>query len=210
LTNLPEHGLAIMRKFRAAAFALPITLLCLVPVVSGAAARTLSSQLEVFDKVPTVRPEFPVPSEPNQLFYIQRSVNDNTVIYAANLDGRGHLDRDKPVNVYWRWYNVDGHKKPLNFLERMMAYGVRTVSTRSGNAGIGVRLAALPERELTLDEDDKGKPEAVLQMGNHLARLVYVYLQVDDHGFMPSVKAIDVFGIDKLTGKALREHIVQE
>ena len=199
-----------MRNLRAAAFALPITLLCLVPVVSGAAARTLSSQVQVLDKVPTTRPEYPVPNEPNQLFYIQRSVNDNTVIYAANLDRRGHLDRDTPINVYWRWYNVDGHKKALNFLERMMAYGVSTVSTRSGSGGVGVRLAALPERKLTVDEDDTGKPEAVLQMGNRLARLVYVYLEVDDHGFMPSVKTIDVFGIDKLTGKALREHIVQE
>ena len=199
-----------MQNLRAAAFALPITLFCLVPVISSAAARTLSSQVEVFDKLPTARPEFPVPNEPNQLFYIQRSVNDNTVIYAANLDRRGHLDRDTPINVYWRWYNVDGHKKALNFLERMMAYGVSTVSTRSSSGGVGVRLAALPERKLTIDQDDTGKPEAILQIGNHLAHLVYVYLQVDDHGFMPSVKAIDVFGIDKLTGKALREHIVQE
>jgi len=199
-----------MQNLRAAAFALPITLFCLVPVISSAAARTLSSQVEVFDKVPTARPEFPVPNEPDQLFFIQRSVNDNTVIYAANLDEHGHLDRDTPIKVYWRWYNVDGHKKALNFLERMMAYGVRTVSSSSSGGSIVVRLAALPERKLTIDEDDKGRPEVVLRMGNHQARLVYVYLQVDDHGFMPSVKAIDVFGIDKLTGKALREHIVQE
>ena len=210
MTNLPEHWLAIMRNLRAAAFALPITLFCLVPVVSGAAARTLSSKVEVLDQVPAARPEFPVPNEPNQLFYIQRSVNDNTVIYAANLDRRGRLDRDTPIDVYWRWYNVDGHKKALNFLERMMAYGVRTIASNSSGGSVAVRLAALPERKLTLDQDDKGRPEAILQMGNRLARLVYVYLQVDDHGFMPSVKAIDVFGIDKLTGKALREHIVQE
>jgi len=209
LTNLPEHWLAIMRNLRAAAFALPIALF-VVPAASNAAARTLSSQIEVLDKVPAVRPEFPVPNEPDQLFFIQRSVNDNTVIYAANLDGHGHLDRDTPINVYWRWYNVDGHKKALNFLERMMAYGVRTVSSSSSGGNVVVRLAALPERVLTVDEDDRGKPEAVLRMGNHPARLVYVYLQVDDHGFMPSVKAIDVFGVDKLTGKALRERIVQE
>lgn len=210
MTNLSEHWLVIMRNLRAAAFALPIILLFLAPVTSSAAARTLSSKVEVFDKVPTARPEFPVPNEPNQLFYIQRSVNDNTVIYAANLDRNGHFNRDTPINVYWRWYNVDGHKKSLNLLERMMAYGVRTISSSSSGGGVGVKLAALPERKLTVDEDDKGKPEAVLQMGNRLARLVYVYLQVDDHGFMPSVKAIDVFGIDKLTGKALREHIVQD
>jgi hypothetical protein len=182
----------------------------LPPSAEKADARALSSQIEVLDRVPRVRPEFPVPNEPDQLFYIERSVNDNTVVYAAHFDRHGRVDPNSPVDVYWRWYNVDGHKKPLNFIERMTAYGVRRLNAGPSGQGIAVKLVALPERRLIIDKDDKGHPEALLQMGTRTARLVYVYLQVDDRGFMPNVTAMDVFGIDKGTGKILHEHIVQD
>jgi hypothetical protein len=205
-----ELLVCLMRNQRPRALIVSVSVVLSLFSAESVEARTLSSQVETLDKLPTLHPEYPVPSEPNQLFYIQRSVNANTVVYTANLDDRSQLDRDEPVNAYWRWYNVDGHKKSLNFLERTMAFGVRTFSGDPQARGIGIKLVALPERKLTVDQDEEGKPEALLQIGDRLARLVYVYLQVDDQGFMPSVTAIDILGIDKLTGKALREHIVQK
>lgn len=176
---------------------------------AGAEARALRSDVSEVAQIPALRPEYPVPREPNMLFYIQRSVNSNTVIYAARVDAQGRLDQSKPIEVYWRWYNVDGHRRPLNFFERMMAFGVN-VDKRSGNAArIPFQVSALRERQLVLDKDNRGAPEALIQIGTHLARLVYVYLQVDDRGMMPDVTAIDIFGIDKLSGKALHEHVVR-
>jgi hypothetical protein len=157
-----------------------------------------------------VRPEFPVPSEPNQLFYIQRSVNANTVVYAAHVDAHGHIDAGAPVDAFWRWYNVDGQRKPLNFVERTMAYGVKILSSASPGHSIAVGIAALPERRLLVDQDDRGQPEALIQIGDRMAKLVYVYLQVDNSGFMPNVTSMDLFGLDKGTGKALREHVVPD
>ena len=69
-------------------------------------------------------------------------------------------------------------------------------------------MAALPEQELLLEQDGHGHPEALIQFGNRMARLIYVYLQVDDSGLMPNVLAMDLFGFDKLTGKPLREHVI--
>jgi hypothetical protein len=175
-----------------------------------AAARKLASQVLQLNRIPNVRPEFPVPSEPNQLFYIQRSVNANTVVYAAHVDAHGRFDADSPVDAFWRWYNVDGKRKPLNFVERTMAYGVKILSSAAPGHSIAVRIAALPERKLLVDRDDKGQPEALIQIGDRMAKLVYVYLQVDNSGFMPNVTSMDLFGLDKATGKALREHVVPD
>jgi len=173
-----------------------------------AGARELTSQVTELDHIPSVRTEFPVPSDPNMLFYIQRSVNANTLVYAAHIDSPGRIDLDAPVDVYWRWYNVDGHRKPLNFIERMMAYGVKSVAHRGPGSAVTFKVAALPERELLLEQDGHGHPEALMKFGNRTARLVYVYLQVDDSGLTPKVTAVDIFGIDKLTGKSLREHVI--
>jgi hypothetical protein len=175
----------------------------------GALARALMSSVTEVSQIPSLRPEFPVPKEPNMLFYIQRSVNSNTVIYAARVDAQGRPDQSDPIEVYWRWYNVDGHRKPLNFIERNMAYGVSLDRhTRTPNA-VAFKVEALPERKLLLQRDSRGGLEALIQIGNHLARLVYVYLQVDDRGLMPDVTSIDLFGVDTLSGKALHEHVVR-
>jgi hypothetical protein len=180
----------------------------LLAAPGGAAARELTSQVTELEKIPSTRPEFPVPNEPHMLFYIQRSVNSNTVIYAANLDAQGRLDPHAPVEAYWRWYNVDGHRKTLNFAERMMAYGVNSVVSDKKSGKTTFKVAALPERRLQLDLDGSGHPEALMQLGGRWARLVYVYLMVDDSGLLPTVTALDLFGIEKATGKPLHEHLV--
>jgi hypothetical protein len=59
-----------------------------------------------------------------------------------------------------------------------------------------------------LTQGEAGHPEALIKLGNHTAKLVYVYLLVDDSGLTPTVTALDIFGIDTLTGKALREHVI--
>jgi hypothetical protein len=175
---------------------------------SATQARQLSSQVTELDEIPHLRPEFKVPDDPDMLFYIERSPNSNTVVYAVNRNAQGNLDSGAPVTAFWRWFNVDGQKKALNFVERMMAYGVQFNKAAAGEP-VTFKIAALPERTLSLDLEDKQHPRALIQMGSHTARLVYVYLNVVEGGLMPSVPSLDIFAIDNTSGKALREHIVQ-
>ena len=119
--------------------------------------RDLTSQVTELNHIPSMRAEFPVPNDPGVLFYIQRSVNSNTVVY-AHVDLHGRFDPEAPVDVYWRWYNVDGRRKPLNLIERTMAYGVRSVGELASSGTVTFQVAALPERALLLEAvtDDVG------------------------------------------------------
>jgi len=171
-------------------------------------ALELTSSVTELGQISRMRPEYPVPNEPNMLFYIERSVNSNTVVYAAHIDSRGHIDPDAPVDAYWRWYNVDGHRKPLNLIERLMAYGVRPAGHGGPGGAVAFKVVALPQREIFVVQDKEGRPEAVVQFGNRWTKLVYVYLHVDDSGLVPKVTAMELFGIDKLTGKPLQEHVI--
>lgn len=186
--------------------AVAIALLAMATV--AAEGRELTSEVTELDHLPVMRAEFPVPSEPNMLFYIQRSVNANTVVYAARVDSVGHIDPDSPVEAYWRWYNVDGARKPLNFFERTLAYGVTSVARGASGKTVSFRVAALPEREIVLQQDSNGTPEALMKFGDHVARLVYVYLKVDDSGLIPQVTALDLCGIEVTSGRALHEHVI--
>lgn len=172
-----------------------------------AAARDFASTVTESDALPRLRPEFQTPSEPNQLFYVQRSVNANTVVYAARLDAQGDFDSREPVEGFWRWFNVDGHKKPLNFIERMMAYGVQTDPPRK-DAPRTFRIAALPERNLTLSFDSQKKPQALMRIGDRNVKVAYVYLQVVEGGLTPKVPSLDILGTDTTTGRAVHEHLI--
>ena len=188
-------------KFR---FALFLALLVTFP----AQARDFSSSISESDEVVHLRPDFKVPAEANQLFYVQRSPNANTVVYVAKLDAQGNFDSRAPVEAFWRKFNIDGNRQPLNFIERMMAYGVK-LSARKQAQPITFTIAALPQRRLTLSLDAQHHPQATMAIGTHTVKLVYVYLQVVDGALLPSVPSLDIFGIDTSSGKAIHEHLIQ-
>ncbi|HEY2011514.1 MAG TPA: DUF4833 domain-containing protein [Rhizomicrobium sp.] len=177
-------------------------------VAMPAWARDFTSTISEGAEIAHLRPEFKVPDEPNQLFYIQRSPNSNTVIYAARLDGHGDFDPRQPVEGFWRKFNIDGSRQPLNFIERAMAYGVKFDAIKPGQP-ITFRVAALPDRKLTLAMDAQHRPEALLQIGSHTVKVAYVYLQVVEGGLLPSVPSLDIFGTDISSGKAIHEHLIQ-
>jgi Domain of unknown function (DUF4833) len=180
-----------------------------VLVALPAEARDFSSSVTETSEIVHLRPEFKVPDEPNQLFYVQRSPNSNTVIYAARLDARGNLDSRMPVEGFWRKFNIDGSKQPLNFIERMMAYGLKLDARKAGQP-ITFTIAALPERKLTLTLDAQHHPVATMPIGGHVVKVSYVYLEVVEGGLLPSVPSLDIFGTDIASGKAIHEHLIQK
>lgn len=169
-------------------------------------ARDFSSSVSESNEIVQIRPEFKVPDEPNQLFYVQRSPNANTVVYAAKLDAKGEWDSRTPVEAFWRKFNIDGGKKNLNFIERMMAYGVRVTA---GNPA-SFTIAALPERKLILGWDAQHRPQATMTIGSRTVKVAYVYLQVVEGGLTPEVPSLDIVGTDIASGKAVREHLIQK
>ena len=189
-------------------FALLAVLMTLPAVTLRAQARDFSSSVTESAEIQQLRPEFKVPDEPNQLFYVQRSPNANTVIYAAKLDAQGNFDSRGPVEAFWRKFNIDGSKQPLNFMERMMAYGVK-VNARKAEEPITFTIASLPQRKLTLGWDAQHHPQATMTMGSRVVKLAYVYLQVVEGGLMPSVPELDIFGTDLANGKAVHEHLTE-
>jgi hypothetical protein len=174
-----------------------------------AAARDFTSEIKESAEIPKMRPEFKTPDEPGQLFYIQRSPNSNTVIYAARLDGQGNLDKSAPVEAFWRKFNIDGSKQPLNFIERNMAYGVRLDKPAPGQP-VSFSITPLPERKLTVSLDGEHKPQALMQIGSHKVKVAYVYLHVVEGGLLPKVPELDIFGTDIASGKAIHERLIQK
>lgn len=173
-------------------------------VAEAAKVRALPSTVAVHDSLPEVRPEFPVPDDPNQLFFLQRSTNANTVVYAARFLPDGRLDPIKPLDAYWRRFNTTGERKALGFFENRFAFGVKTRPIAGENA-YEVWFVAFPERRAVLTQDGPGKARISLKAGDYDISLAYGFVDVDQSGFIDEVVQVRIFGFDRATGKPVSE-----
>lgn len=71
--------------------------------------------------------KFPTPTGiANQLFYLQRDPNTNTIICELNVDNDGIPHKNEPIKVYWLRYGNKGEREELNYIQRKFAYGIQT------------------------------------------------------------------------------------
>lgn len=166
-----------------------LTAFVLQPRDATAATLALQSR-ESAGALPQIQPNWPVPRDGGQVFYIQRSPNKNTVVYAARMEN-GAIDPNRPIQAYWRRFNDAGEAKALNGIERRLAYGVN--ARANGDGTYRVTFKALPSKSMTLRMDG-GRPALFLQMGEAEAQLVYAYLEVDEGGLIPSVTDLKLIG----------------
>lgn len=121
----------------------------------GSEQSVRGSSVEIHDDIPVVRPDFPEPDEPGMLFYLQRSTNSNTIVYAANFLDDGTLDPDEPVVAYWRRFNTTGERKPLKMIEDNFAFGIRAQATDDPNV-FKLYVVSYADRKATLKLVNRG------------------------------------------------------
>lgn len=170
----------------------------------GDAARLRSVQVAETAILPAIRPDWPIPREANQLFYLQRSSNSNTVVYTALFDSAGNLRAKRPAQVYWRRYNTTGERKALKAIEQRFAYGMN-IKPRKTTGEYTVTLKPLPELPMVLRQTAPGKAELIAMIGGRQVRAVYAFVTVDESGLVPKVTTLSVHGVDRATGKAITE-----
>lgn len=148
---------------------------------------------------------FPVPVTANQLFYLQRTANTNTVVYEANLNSKGQLDEDNPVHVYWIRYPEGGIKKELSYIQRVFAYGIKT--KRQSPDVYNTHVVSYKKAQLVVRKSLKdGKYHAYTTINHREALLQRIFVKIDGGAFWsPNVIYIELKGRDENTGEELME-----
>ena len=170
----------------------------------GIAGRLTSVEVTEAATLPAIRPNWPIPDEPNQLFYLQRSSNKNTIIYTTVFDANGNLRASAPGQAYWRRYNTTGERKALKPIEWRFAYGLN-IKKRPEPGEYTVTLKPLPELPMILRQTGPGQAELLVRIGNKMVRPVYAFVTIDESGLIPKVTDISLHGIDPASGRAVSE-----
>ncbi len=148
---------------------------------------------------------YPIPDVSDMLFYIQRNQNPNTVIYQIQKDCSGSFVRNNPIYVFWRQFDNNGKDKPLNYIQRKLAYGYDYDVIN--NDAIQMNIISYPNYKIFITKNDEQIYKAVSKINNRWAELSNVYVFVEEQGAFPVVKYLELYGIQIDTGLPCYEKI---
>ncbi|TAK45148.1 MAG: DUF4833 domain-containing protein [Saprospiraceae bacterium] len=174
------------------------------PVASGQG----STSAEKESTPPNGRPADYItpPKTERSLFFIQRNLNKNTIVYDARLKSDGSFE-GKPIDVYWRRYATTGERRDLKWLERSFAYGYNAKKEKNDNS-YWIELTAYDKRKIHLQKTPDGKPVATMTIGGKYCQLEYIWVFADNSGSWPKVKHVDLHGKNMITGEPVFERIL--
>lgn len=152
--------------------------------------------------------KFPTPKGiSNQLFYLQRDPNTNTIICQLNQDKNGVVNKTEPVLVYWMRYGDQGEKKDLGYIQRKFAYGIETRAMDKEQYELRfVSHKKLP-MYLVKSEDDK-KYHVYVTVNNKKIQIERIFLRIEGGSFwLPNVKYVEIKGINTSNNATTTERI---
>lgn len=147
--------------------------------------------------------DYPRPPQTAQhLFFIQRNLNSNTIVYDMDLKD-GQIKKGHPIDAYWLRYQEDGSRKDLSWLQAVLAYGY---TSKVMEEGYRIKLKAYNDRYLSLTKQgDNWKAFIELNGVNCVLKNIYVF--ADESGIFPDVKYVDIYGLHPQTGTEIKERI---
>lgn len=153
---------------------------------------------------------YPVPGKSNNmLFYLQRSFNHNTIIYALNKLPDGSVNSKSPIHVYWIRYQEHGQKAELSLLQKK-AFGVNCeVSDRTKGSFI-LNFNHFDKRDIFLSRSVTGDYKAFVTINHELAELTSAFIQSESNtsGMPRSFKFLEFHGTSVISGKRVSEKIM--
>ncbi len=151
---------------------------------------------------------FPVPKNiPNQLFYLQRDPNINTIICALNVKN-GQLDKHEPVRVFWIRYTEQSQQKELSYIQRTFAYGIKAHALSNDEFELNfVSYKKFPLRLAKSERTPGYYVYATVNQKKVILRRLYLHIEGGTL-WMPNVKYIQVEGINASTGESTVERIM--
>jgi phosphatidylglycerophosphate synthase len=150
---------------------------------------------------------FPIPKGiKNQLFYLQKTPNTNTIVCELNLSQDGKIDEENPVHVFWIRFKEFGQKAELSFIQRTFAYGIK--SKPLGEGKYEIHFVSYKKKPFYLIKSTADNQyHAYANIDQKVAILKRIYIKINPGGtfWSPNVEYIELKGIDPTTGKEVME-----
>ncbi|MBS1562813.1 MAG: DUF4833 domain-containing protein [Bacteroidetes bacterium] len=151
-------------------------------------------------------PGFPIPQgNPNQLFFLQRTPNINTIVCELNFKTNGELNEDEPVHVFWIRYGESGQRAELSFIQRNFAYGVKTRLLSKDKYEL--HFVSYKKAMMYLTKAADNKYHVFTSINQKQAILNRIYIKINPGGsfWSPNIEYVELAGTEPGTNKEVLE-----
>ena len=147
---------------------------------------------------------FPVPvGNPNQLFYLQRTSNTNTIICELNYKN-GTLNVEEPVHVFWIRFTDKGVKEELNFVQKKFAYGIK--SQLIAKDKYELNFVSYKKFPMYLMKGSDNKYHVYGTINQKQAIVNRIFVKINGGSFWtPNVEYVEIKGVDPSNGREVIE-----
>jgi hypothetical protein len=145
------------------------------------------------------RKKYPVPSGiENLLFYVQRTLNTNTIIYQLNTDSKGELIEMDPIKYYYINYAHNSEVEPVSNIQKKLAYGIEIKLIDDAKKSYSFTLNSVKQRVLYLILSPKDKKYHVYcEINKKMSTLTNIFVKMDTKSIgLFKVKSIELIGKD--------------
>ena len=153
---------------------------------------------------------FPEPAPNKQMqFYLQRTMDRNTLIYELNYDADGQLNEKKPIRIYWIDFDDGAKISPLTFAQSKFAYGIESEMIDKTKGIFQFNLVSYKKVKLFLKPTGKNNhyQTHVLIKGKQ-AILTKIFIKIIGGTYIsPVVSYIELMGEELQTGRQIVEQI---
>ncbi len=137
--------------------------------------------------------DYPVPNEIEcLLFYIQRNLNKNTVVYELNKYPNGRVNPHYPMRVYWVQYSDGGVQEELNFIQNKLAFGYTTEQIDANT--FEIIMVSYKALRFFLAQDNDGRHRVITTINGTQSYLSNIYVYANELGLFPDVKYFELYG----------------
>lgn len=145
----------------------------------------------------------------NMLFYVQRTINANTIVYTLNQDKDGNLNEKEPIKVYWIKYAQGGKIDPLTYIQRNYAYGVKSKLIDKDKESYLLEFVSYNKKQFyLLKSKTDSKYHVWGYINNKLTILTNILVKIEGGTFwIPNVKYVEVKAIDPTVSEEVTEII---
>ena len=149
---------------------------------------------------------FPTPTgNPNQLFYLQRTPNTNTIVCELKYKN-GALDPDEPVHTFWIRYGEQGQRAELSYIQRKFAYGVKAKAL--GGDKYELRFAGYKKYVMNMRRGHDVKYHVYANVNNKEIILHRIFVKINGGSmFSPNVEYVELKGTIEATGEEVTERM---
>jgi phosphatidylglycerophosphate synthase len=156
---------------------------------------------------PNTTDSFPVPTgNANQLFYLQRTSNKNTIVCDLNIVN-GMLNKEEPVHVYWIRYSDQGQRQELSYIQRTFAYGIKATPL-ANDAGFVMHFAGFKKYLFYLVKSPDNKYRVYTTVNAKKVVLNRIFIKLNGGSFWsPNVEYVEIKGVDASNGREITDRL---